>query len=271
MALCDKLEEQQQSRRKLQNALRQATLQALANAQSPHELQAGWARLEANFRYLFSTPEDVGELRALCVELAIRGELTPRSEYDVPENAYELLKQLEEQKTEKRVAKLSRANTPFELPANWAWALFDDLLQKSESGWSPKCDAEPRRKGEWGVLKVSAVTWGAFRPEENKRLPFSLEPRLECEVKPGDFLLSRANTADLVARSVVVAENAPDRLLMSDKIVRLIFIDPDLKLWANLVNNSQFAREYYRANATGTSDSMRNVSRQVRRRPVLTS
>ena len=263
MALCDKLEEQQQSRRKLQNALRQATLQALANAQSPHELQAGWARLEANFGRLFREPEDVSELRSLCVELAIRGELTPRSERDVAESAHDLLKRLAGQKAGKRVAKLSQADAPFELPISWAWALFDDLLQKSESGWSPKCDAEPRRNGEWGVLKVSAVTWGAFRPDENKRLPPSLEPRPECEVKPGDFLLSRANTAELVARSVVVADNVPDQLLMSDKIVRLVFIDPDLKKWANLVNNSRFAREYYRANATGTSDSMRNVSRQV--------
>ena len=50
---------------------------------------------------------------------------------------------------------------------------------------------------------------------------------------------------------------------MSDKIVRLSFVDSELKHWANLVNNSRFAREHYRSNATGTSDSMRNVSRQV--------
>lgn len=50
---------------------------------------------------------------------------------------------------------------------------------------------------------------------------------------------------------------------MSDKIVRLSFVDPELKPWVNLVNNSHFAREHYRLNATGTSDSMRNVSRQV--------
>jgi type I restriction enzyme S subunit len=50
---------------------------------------------------------------------------------------------------------------------------------------------------------------------------------------------------------------------MSDKIVRLRFADAELKPWANLVNNSLFAREHYRSNATGTSDSMRNVSRQV--------
>jgi len=86
--------------------------------------------------------------------------------------------------------------------------LLEDLLAGSESGWSPKCDAEPRCTGEWGLLKVSAVTWGKFNPEENKRLPRSLDPRPECEVKPGDFMLSHANTAELVARSVIVPDTA---------------------------------------------------------------
>ncbi len=263
MALCDQLEAQHQDRRKLQSALRQSTLRALAGAQSPHELQDSWQRLHANFGRLFSRPGDVNELRSLCVELAIRGALSPESETGDSDDASQLLEYLSSRKTGKRSAKLTQVDPTFELPTRWRWALFDDLLQGSESGWSPKCDAEPRRPGEWGVLKVSAVTWGDFRPDENKRLPPSLDPRPACEVKPGDFLLSRANTAELVARSVVTGNDVPDRLLMSDKIVRLTFIDEHLKTWANLVNNSPFAREYYRANATGTSDSMRNVSRQV--------
>ena len=40
---------------------------------------------------------------------------------------------------------------------------------------------------EWGVLKVSAVTWGEYRPLENKQLPDHLEPKAEYEVKPNDF------------------------------------------------------------------------------------
>ncbi|SMD19977.1 restriction endonuclease subunit S [Rhizobium sp. RU36D] len=263
MTLCEQLEAQQQDRRKLQNALRQSTLQALASAQSPHELKESWQRLQTNFGRLCSEPRDVQDLRSLFVELAIRGALSPTDDRETTDDAGELLKSLAKLKSGKRYAKLTPVDFPFELPTRWRWALFDDLLQGSESGWSPKCDAEARRPGEWGVLKVSAVTWGEFRPDENKRLPPSLDPRPECEVKPGDFLLSRANTAELVARSVISESNMPDRLLMSDKIIRLKFIDPALKRWANLVNNSQFAREHYRTNATGTSDSMRNVSRQV--------
>lgn len=263
MALCDQLEAQQKKRRTLQNNLRQATLQAVAASQSPHELQDSWLRLQANFDQLFSAPEDVGDLRKLLSELAIYGALDAS---DIPTNISILDQYLEDlatKKSGKRFAKINQINEEISLPSGWRWVLLEELLAGSESGWSPKCEAEPRRDNEWGVLKVSAVTWGEFKAEENKRLPLSLEARPECEVKAGDFMLSRANTAELVARSVITPENCPQKLLMSDKIVRLLFLDDRLKPWVNLVNNSEYARAYYKERATGTSDSMRNVSRQV--------
>ncbi|MBV9108141.1 MAG: restriction endonuclease subunit S [Gemmatimonadetes bacterium] len=263
MDLCAQLERQQHARRRLQNSLRQPALAAVGKATNPYELQAAWNRLAGNFGHLFSEPEDVAALRSMCVELAIRGELATGGDADQGESIETLVASLRESKRGRRVARIDEAHEPFPLPRNWAWVQFEDLLADSESGWSPKCDSEPRKPGEWGVLKVSAVTWGEFRPGENKRLPPSLRPRAECEARPGDFLLSRANTAELVARSVVVPERCPEKLLLSDKIVRLNFVDPSLKAWANLVNNSGYARDYYRANATGTSDSMRNVSRQI--------
>lgn len=73
MALCDQLEQQQQDRRKLQIALRQSTLQALASAQSPHELQTSWKRLQADFGRLFSEPSDVRQLRDVLFDLSLRG------------------------------------------------------------------------------------------------------------------------------------------------------------------------------------------------------
>jgi type I restriction enzyme S subunit len=254
---------QQQARRKLQNNLRQSTLQAVASATSPHELQTTWTRLAENFGRLFHAPEDVADIRKLIAELAIHGALDALSEPTDTTTVETYLAGLASKKSGKRFAKSSHVEEDIPLPNGWRWVFLEDLLADSESGWSPKCDAEPRRSGEWGVLKVSAVTWGVFNPEENKRLPLSLEARPECEVKPSDFMLSRANTAELVARSVIAPDDCPEKLLMSDKIVRLVFLDEQLKPWVNLVNNSELARSYYKARATGTSDSMRNVSRQV--------
>ena len=92
-----------------------------------------------------------------------------------------------------------------------------------------------------------------------------IEPKPQYEVKANDFLISRANTADLVARSVVVPKNTPEKLMMSDKIIRFSFTKDVFSYYINLVNNSSYSREYYAEVAGGTSSSMKNVSRsQVR-------
>ena len=264
MVLCDKLEAQQQQKRKLQNHLRQSTFQALASAESSEELQVSWKRLAGNFSHLFADKSDVRSLRELIVDLAVRGLLskTENGPRGLSDNSI-FLDEVKKNKSGRRFAKMQKPKEVFKLPQGWIWVLLEDLLSGSDSGWSPKCDSEPRQGVEWGVLKVSSVTWGKFNHDENKRLPLSLEAREEHEVLGGDFLLSRANTAELVARSVIVPDSCPEKLMMSDKIVRLNFTDTCVRGWVNLVNNSSFARTYYREKATGTSDSMRNVSRQV--------
>lgn len=120
---------------------------------------------------------------------------------------------------------------------------------------------EAKGRKRLGVLKVSAVSWGVYRPEENKALPVSLEARPEHEVAEGDFLVSRANTAELVARSVVV-DSTPSRLMLSDKIVRLRLTKLCDAHYLNLVNSATHARQYYARVAGGTSSSMKNVSRE---------
>jgi len=136
------------------------------------------------------------------------------------------------------------------------------VVNASEAGWSPTCIGSPRTAGKWGVLKVSAVSWGEFDPTANKELPADLAPRPEYEVMNGDFLLSRANTAELVARSVVVKKAEPC-LMLSDKIIRLDISHRMSRDFLNLCNNAEHARTHYAANASGTSSSMKNVSREV--------
>ncbi len=129
-----------------------------------------------------------------------------------------------------------------------------------KAGWDVQ--TRPRTLGEWGVLKVSAVSWTRFNADENKALPNGMEPRLEFAARKGDFLMSRANTAELVGRSVLV-ETEPECVLLSDKIIRCLFstdVDP---YYINLFNRTSTARTHYIENASGTSDSMKNISRQV--------
>ncbi|EGQ9205993.1 restriction endonuclease subunit S [Vibrio cholerae] len=145
MALCDQLAALQQKRRTLQNHLRQATLQAVAASQSPHELQESWQRLQANFGQLFSAPEDVVAFKGLILDLAVSGNLSD-VEYRHHSTGAELLEAIAERRIswsheaesqEKKEAqtmlkklRTQQVNPPeTNLPVHWAWATFLQVSQ----------------------------------------------------------------------------------------------------------------------------------------------
>src|SRR5579859_6891897 len=98
------------------------------------------------------------------------------------------------------------------LPSGWTRVPLGDILIDIESGWSPICLDRPAQSGEWGVLKLGAVTWCEYDPAENKALPHYVQPDPSLEVQPGDILFARKNTYDLVAASVIVKQT-PAKLL----------------------------------------------------------
>src|SRR5690606_19826453 len=49
---------------------------------------------------------------------------------------------------------------------DWPRVSFGSLLQKVDSGQSPKCLARPAEEGEWGVLKLGAITQCEYLPNE---------------------------------------------------------------------------------------------------------
>jgi type I restriction enzyme S subunit len=114
MALCDKLEAQQQARCKLQSSMRIPTLQAVASATSPQELQTTWARLAANFGQLFHAPENVRLLRDVIFDLALRGTLLPEASQAFPADGAD--------------------HEAGPLPSGWQWRTLAELSEYITSG-----------------------------------------------------------------------------------------------------------------------------------------
>jgi type I restriction enzyme S subunit len=276
MALCDQLEQQTESSLLAHQTLVETLLNTLLNADK-NSFDQAWERIAQHFDLLFTTEHSIDQLKQTILQLAVMGKLAPQDPNDEPASVLlEKIAAEKEQlikdkviKKQKPLPPISEDEKPFELPNGWEWCRLDDLSLNSEAGWSPKCNGHTRENNKWGVLKVSAVSWGEYRPEENKELPDNLEPREQYEVHEGDFLISRANTSELVARAVVVPKNPPNKLMMSDKIIRFVFSDSVESEYINLVNASQVARDYYAAVAGGTSSSMRNVTREQIRNLVI--
>lgn len=140
-----------------------------------------------------------------------------------------------------------------------ASVLLSEVIVGIAAGKSFGAADRPALPTEWGIIKVSAMTWGEFRPNENKSVREDrVDPRFE--IRPRDLLVSRANTSEYVGASVLVPFDVRPRLLLSDKSLR-VTPAPDVNtewLWRALQAPS--ARRQMSALATGTKESMRNIS-----------
>jgi len=148
-----------------------------------------------------------------------------------------------------------------EVDDSWEECRLKHLIKKLSPGKSFAASSQPARNGKFGVLKVSAVTQGVFKPEENKELPDNISYPSDYEVEDGDLIISRANTQELVGASAIV-RNPPRSLLRSDKLWKVVLHkEANINvyvLWA-LLNTPKLRREIGNR-STGTSSSMRNIS-----------
>lgn len=137
-----------------------------------------------------------------------------------------------------------------------------DVLVEIQSGVSPVTDSAPAGHGAWGVLKLGAVSSGIYKPLENKALLGGTQPNLRHEVMPGDVLLARKNTPELVGASAYV-QQTPEKLLLPDLIFRLV---PRLETiesrYLQAAVSTPQARQEIRAMSGGSAASMSNVSKE---------
>lgn len=148
-----------------------------------------------------------------------------------------------------------------DLPEGWRRTELRELLERIEAGKSFRCDPRQASSDEWGIVKVSAMTWGEFDETENKSVLPGTEFNPAHEIKPSDVLLSRSNTEELAGATVFVRQTRP-KLLLSDKSLRLVprvGIRPE---WLWRVMQSPESRSQLSEMASGTSNSMRNISQE---------
>lgn len=145
---------------------------------------------------------------------------------------------------------------------SWPVVSLGDVIADLENGWSPKCLDRPAESGEWGVLKLGAVSFGVFNDLENKALPSRLAPRPSLEVKPGQVLISRANVSRLVGATALVRKTQA-QLILCDKIFRMVWRkkSPVTPEFVTEVLRIGDVRRQIETKLTGTSPTMKNISK----------
>lgn len=146
------------------------------------------------------------------------------------------------------------------IPNGWTAEPLYAQLVGIEAGHSPSCPGFAASPGEWGVLKVSAVTHDGYVPTENKRIEDAHDVDGSCEVKVGDLLMTRCNTPELVGAACIV-DQTPPCLMLCDKTLRLV-VNPERDDLRYLVHTLRMpvVRRQIEISATGSSGSMKNIS-----------
>lgn len=144
---------------------------------------------------------------------------------------------------------------------SWESVQWGDLITSIKAGKNWLAEGHPPNNDEFGVVKVSAVTWGEFDERESKTCTTPSQWNEAVQIKTGDFLFSRANTLQLVGNCVIV-EDISKRLMLSDKILKLTFSEKIIPWFVLYFTNSKLYRVQIEDLSSGNQDGMRNVSQK---------
>jgi type I restriction enzyme S subunit len=249
MALCDQLEQQQQARRKLQNTLRQSTLQAVANAKTSHELRDSWKRLETNFVQLFGESEDVDDFVAELKNLAVRGLLvdasTATSDLErIKADCFALRKQYIDAGFMRRQKLVDMAMRQTNYPSHWAITAFDEVAVVI-GGVTKGRDLRGRKTIICSYLAVANVQRGDFKLDNLKSIEISTDELEKYRVQTGDLLITEGGDWDKVGRTAIW-RGGIENCLHQNHIFKARVPSAQLsKQWIELVFNSRDGRDYF--------------------------
>jgi type I restriction enzyme S subunit len=153
------------------------------------------------------------------------------------------------------------------IPDGWAVKRLGDGIVGVSSGRSVNAADRPATEAEFGVLKTSSVSSGAFRPEENKVVVDEERSLVTCSVVAGALLVNRANSPEYVGAAALV-QRSRTNLFLSDKIWSIAFsasFSPAFVWWWT---QTRKYRDQVGFGIVGASASMQNLSvdqfRQIR-------
>lgn len=148
-----------------------------------------------------------------------------------------------------------------EFEGAWNNKRLSSVIQALDAGVSVNSKDRPALPGEKGVLKTSCVTTGEFDRFENKVVSDDFEiDRLKEPVMAGTIIISRMNTPALVGANALIETDHPNLFLPDRLWAAKLSEHADAHFLSQLTASAYF-RSRLSARATGTSGSMKNLSK----------
>lgn len=145
---------------------------------------------------------------------------------------------------------------------HWILGHLNDVIDSLVAGVSVN-SGEDDASGNFFILKTSAISKGKLNLSEKKPVLPREVARLKCSLRQETILISRMNTPELVGECAYVPCDDP-RIYLPDRIWQTNFkkdVDVSAK-WLNYLLSSKEYRSLIQNCATGTSNSMKNISKE---------
>lgn len=163
-------------------------------------------------------------------------------------------------KKEKSLPEITEDEKPFEIPEGWKWVRLGEIIKEPpRNGYSPKAvDFETPIK----TLKLGAVTYGIFDPNEYKYINEEIPKDAYCWLKNGDILIERSNSIEYVGICAIYT-GKDDEFMYPDLLMRFRTSDSLSKEYIHKVLVSPFNRQYFMNNAKGSQKTMPKINQET--------
>jgi type I restriction enzyme S subunit len=154
------------------------------------------------------------------------------------------------------------------IPTKWDVVRLGEIVTAGpKNGYSGRVGRDSRGTP---TLRLTATTSGylILDDETVKRLEEVIDPGSDLFLQPGDVLIQRSNTPDLVGTTAVF-DGPPNTFVYPDLMMRLRFRDPSTAQWFWRYANSERGRRFFVSAAAGSTGSMPKISgEKLRHMPI---
>lgn len=212
----------------------------------------------------------IKQLRQNILQEAIEGKLTAdwrkqnpvqkgNPDYDAEALFERIQKERNGEKKQKVLSPITDEEKTFEIPEGWKWVRLGEIIKEPpRNGYSPKAvDFETPIK----TLKLGAVTYGIFDPNEYKYINEEIPEDAYCWLKNGDFLIERSNSVEYVGICAIYT-GKDNEFMYPDLLMRFRTQDILSKQYIHTALNSPFNRSYFMSSAKGAQKTMPKINQE---------
>ncbi len=202
MSLCDELEARQEKRHDRILQLGEVATSQLLTPSTPEAFNQHWQGICNNFDLLYSTPENVSQLRQAILQLAVMGKLVPQDPNDEPASV--LLERIREEKARlvkegkikksEKLLPIEASEIPYELPDSWDWVRVDDCYEVA--GGIQKTPKRQPVSNYFPYLRVANVYRRRLDLSEIKYFELFEGDLERWRLKAGDLLIVEGNGSE---------------------------------------------------------------------------